>query len=121
MLPLEEACRHVPRPPPPGPEEPGAFAFADERRVHDILIGAGFHEVSFESVHLLLDIGIGRGLDAAVEAATGMGPASRALQGQPPALRAAAAESIRAALARFQVGTAVAIPGTIWIVTATNP
>lgn len=121
MLPLEEACRHVPRPAPPGPEEPGAFAFADERRVREILSGAGFREVSFESVELSLDIGVGRGLDAAVEAATGMGPASRALQGQPPELQAAAAKSIRAALARYQVGNAVALLGTIWIVGATNP
>jgi SAM-dependent methyltransferase len=121
MLPLEEACRHVPRPPPAGPEDPGAFAFADERRVRGILDGAGFGDVELEAVDLSLDIGIGRGLDAAVETATGMGPASRALDGQPPELKAAAAESIRAALMRYQVGNAVALPAAIWIVSATNP
>lgn len=121
MLPLEEVCRHVPRPPPPQPEEPGAFAFAHERRIRDILDGAGFGEVRLEAVDLPLDIAVGRGLDAAVETATGMGPASRALDGQPPELQAAAAQSIRAALARYQVGNAVALPGAIWIVTASNP
>lgn len=121
MLPLEEVCRHVPRPPAPGPEEPGAFAFADELRVRDILEGAGFGEVRFEAIDLSLDIGIGRGLDAAVEAATGMGPASRALAGQPPEVRAAAAGSVRAALALYQVGNAVSLPGAIWIVSAVNP
>lgn len=121
LLPLEEACRHVPRPPPPGPEDPGPFAFADERRVRDILNGAGFREVRLEAAGLSLDIGLGRGLDAAVETATGMGPASRALEGQPPELRAAAANSIRSALARYQVGNAVALPGAIWLVNATNP
>ncbi|HEY7889717.1 MAG TPA: class I SAM-dependent methyltransferase [Steroidobacteraceae bacterium] len=118
MLPLEEACRHVPRPPAPGPEEPGPFAFADERRVRGILDQAGFREVRLEPVDLALDIGVGRGLEAAVETVTGMGPASRALEGQPPDLRTAAAQSIRAALARFQVGNTVALPGAVWIVSA---
>lgn len=121
MLPLEEACRHVPRPPASGPEEPGAFAFADERRVRGILDGAGFTDIGLEALELSLDIGIGRGLEAAVETVTGMGPTSRALEGQPAQLRAAATESIRAALARFQVGNAIALPGAIWIVTARNP
>lgn len=121
MLPLEEACRHVPRPPAPGPEEPGAFAFADERRVRGILSSAGFGDIGLEAVEITLDIAIGGGLDAAVETSTGMGPASRALQGQPPEIRAAAADSIRAALRRYQNGNAVALPGAIWIVTATNP
>ncbi len=120
MLPLEEACRHVPRPPASAPGEPGAFAFADASRVRGILEGAGFAEVELEALELSLDIGLGRGLEVAVEAATGMGPASRALEGQPAALRAAATESIRAALARYQVGNAVALPGAIWIVTAQN-
>ncbi|HEV2270921.1 MAG TPA: class I SAM-dependent methyltransferase [Steroidobacteraceae bacterium] len=120
MLPLEEACRHVPRPPPAAPEEPGPFAFADERRVRGILDGAGFAGISLEAVDISLDIGIGRGLDAAVDTAMGMGPASRALEGQSPELRAAAAQSIRAALTRYQVGNTVALPGAIWLVTATS-
>lgn len=118
MQPLEEACRHVPRPAAAGPEEPGPFAFANEHRVRGILNGAGFTEVGLEAIDLSLDIGIGRGLDAAVETVTGMGPASRALEGQPPDLRAAATTSIRAALERYQNGNTVALPGAIWIVTA---
>lgn len=121
MLPLEEACRHVPRPPASGPREPGPFALADERRVREILDAAGFREIRVEGIDLSLDIGFGRGLDAAVEGATAMGPTVRALDGQPPELKAAAANSIRAALARFQVGNAVALPGAVWIVTATSP
>ena len=118
MLPLEEACRHVPRPAASGPEEPGPFALADERRVRGILDQAGFREVRLEPVDLSLDIAVGRGLDAAVEMVTGMGPTSRALEGQPPELRAAAAQSIRTALARFQAGDRVALPGAIWMVSA---
>lgn len=120
MLPLEEACRHVPRPAPASPEEPGPFAFADERRVRDILENTGFESVRLEAIELSLDVGIGRGLDAAVETATGIGPVSRALEGQPQELRSAAAASIRTALARYQSGNAVRLPGAIWLVTATN-
>jgi SAM-dependent methyltransferase len=120
MLPLEAACRHVPRPPASGPEEPGPFAFADERRVRAILAGAGFSDVGLEACELALDIGLGRGLEAAVEAATAIGPTSRALEGQPEHLRTAAIDSVRAALARYQVGKSVALSGAIWIVTAAN-
>ena len=121
MVPFEEVCRHVPRPPAPAPEEPGPFAFADERRVRGILHGAGFREIELEAVELSLDIGIGRGMEAAIAAATGLGPAGRALDGQPPEVRAAAVNSIRTALTRYQAGNAIALPGAIWIVSALNP
>jgi SAM-dependent methyltransferase len=121
MVPFEEVCRHVARPPAPGPEAPGPFAFADARRVRNILDEADFHEVALAAVDLSFDIGIGRGLEAAVETAMGLGPASRALDGQPAELRAEAAKSIRAALAQYQAGSAVALSGAIWIVSATNP
>lgn len=120
MLPLEEACRHVPRPPAASPEEPGPFAFADEHRVRDLLESAGFESVSLEAIDLSLDVGVGRGLDTAVETAIAIGPVSRALEGQPVELRSAAAASIRTALARYQSGNAVSLAGAIWLVTATN-
>jgi len=121
LLPLQEAYRHVPRLPEVGPEDPGPFSFAAERRVRGILEGAGFRAIELEPINLSLDLANGRGLDAAVDAALGIGPASRALDGQPAALRAAAAESIRSALAQCQVGDTVPLPGALWIVTATNP
>lgn len=121
MLPLEAVTRHVPKPPAASPEEPGPFAFADEHRVRAILQEAGFGEIRLEGAELSLDVGIGRGLEAAVQTVTGMGPTSRALEGQPPELRAAAVESIRSALSRYQVADSVSLPGAIWIVTASNP
>lgn len=121
MLPLQAAYRHVPRLPDTGPEDPGAFSFAAESRVRDILGRAGFAAVNLEPVVLTLDIAIGGGLDAAVATASGIGPTSRALEGQPPALQAAALQSIRAALVRYQAGNRLPLPGAIWIVTAVNP
>lgn len=121
MLSLEAAYRHVPRLPEVGPEDPGAFSFAAEPRVRDLLGRAGFAGVQLEPVGLTLDVAIGGGLEAAVATAVGIGPTSRALDGQPEALQAAAIQSIRAALGRYLVGNRVPLAGAIWIVTATNP
>ncbi len=121
MLPLQEAYRHVPRLPEVGPEDPGAFSFAPARRVRDVLGRAGFGAIELEPLELSFDLAIGAGLDTAVGTATGIGPTSRALEGQPAALQAAAIESIRAALAECQVGSRVPLGGAIWIVTAINP
>ena len=73
-----------------------------------------------ERADLDLDIATGRGLDAALESALAIGPASRALEGQPPNLVAAATQSIRAALAAHLTGNKVPLGGSIWIVTAAN-
>jgi SAM-dependent methyltransferase len=118
MAPLMAVYKHVPKMPPVGPEDPGPFAFASEERVMRILNGAGFVDVAIEPQNLAMDIAIGRGLDAAVDGALQIGPASRALQGHPPETYEAAKASIREALAPFLKGQAVTLPGAIWIVTA---
>jgi SAM-dependent methyltransferase len=120
MTPLQAAYQHVPKLPQLGPEDPGPFSFASEARVHRILGEAGFSGIAMEVCDLTLDVAIGRGLDAAVESALQIGPASRALEGQPADVIAAAARSIREALAPFARGQAVALPASIWIVTARN-
>jgi ubiquinone/menaquinone biosynthesis C-methylase UbiE len=118
MAPLQAAYKHVPKLPQLGPEDPGPFSFAAEQRVHRILGEAGFSAIAMEPCNLSLDVAVGRGLDAAVESALEIGPASRALQGQPSDLRAAAAKSIREALAPFAKGNTVPLAAAIWIVTA---
>ena len=118
MAPLQAAYKHVPKLPPQGPEDPGPFAFASEERVHRILGAAGFSGIAMEACPLSLDVAIGRGLDAAVQGALEIGPAHRALEGQPPEVVAAATSSIREALAPFARGDTVPLPGSIWIVTA---
>jgi SAM-dependent methyltransferase len=118
MTPLQAVYQHVPKMPPQGPEDPGPFAFASEARVQRILDEAGFAKIAMEPCGVTLDIAIGRGLEAAVESALEIGPASRALQGQPAELRAAAKDTVREVLAPFAKGQAVPLPGSIWIVTA---
>ena len=118
MTPLQAVYKHVPKLPQQGPEDPGPFAFASEARVHRILGEAGFTGIAMEPCPLSLDIAIGGGLDAAVQSALEIGPASRALEGALPEIRAAAANSIRDVLAPLVKGNAVPLPASIWIVTA---
>lgn len=118
MAPLQAVYRHVPKLPQQGPEDPGPFAFASEARVQRILDEAGFTGIALEPCHFTLDLAIGRGLDAAVEAVLEIGPANRALEGQPPEVREAAKGSIREALAPFARGDTVPLGGSIWMVTA---
>jgi len=118
MTPLQAVYQHVPKLPQMAPEDPGPFAFASEARVGRILGEAGFKDVALEACPLALDLAIGRGLEAAVQGALEIGPASRALDGHPDEVRAAAANSVREALARFVDGSSVWLPGSIWLVTA---
>jgi SAM-dependent methyltransferase len=118
MAPLHAAYKHVPKLPKQGPEDPGPFAFASETRVHRILGEAGFSGIEMEPCNLALDVAIGRGLEAAVQGALEIGPASRALEGHPADVRAAAMNSIREALTPFAKGQTVPLPASIWIVTA---
>jgi SAM-dependent methyltransferase len=118
MTPLQAVYKHAPRLPQPGPEDPGPFAFASEARVNRILNEAGFSRIGMEACDLSLDVAGGRGVDAAVEAALEIGPAARALDGQPPDVISAAAVSIREALEPFARGQSVPLPASVWIVTA---
>jgi len=118
MAPLQAIYQHVPKLPPQGPEDPGPFAFASEERVSRILGEAGYRRIEMEPVALSFDIAVGRGLDAAVQAALQIGPGSRALDGHPPETRAAAAKSVKEMLTPYVRGQSVPRAGSIWIVTA---
>jgi SAM-dependent methyltransferase len=120
MAPLQAVYKHVPKLPQLGPEDPGPFSFASEARVNRVLGEAGFSGVAMEPCDLLLDVAVGQGLDAAVQGALEIGPASRALQDQPPDVVAAATASIREALALFASGQSVLLRASIWIVTASG-
>jgi SAM-dependent methyltransferase len=118
MTPLQAVYKHVPKLPQMGPEDPGPFAFASEERVRRILAGAGYKDVAMEACPLSLDLAIGRGLEAAVQGALEIGPASRALEGFDATVRAAAVNSVRETLTPFAKAQSVCLPGSIWIVTA---
>jgi SAM-dependent methyltransferase len=118
MLPLQAVYKHAPKLPQQGPEDPGPFSFASEARVNRILGEAGFTGIEMEPCNFALDMAIGRGLDVAVQSALEIGPSARALAEQPAEVVAAAAQSIREAFAPHVRGQTVALPASIWIVTA---
>ena len=118
MTALQAVYQHVPKLPQQGPNDPGPFSFASEARVKRILSDAGFAGVAMEPCALSLDIAMGQGLDAAVTSALEIGPASRALEGQPADVRAAATQSVRDILAPLVRGETVPLGASIWIVTA---
>ena len=120
-VPLNAAYEHVPPLPKPGPEDPGPFSFADPARVQRILTRAGFIDVALQPLDPLFDLAAGLGLEEAVRSVLEIGPSSRALQDQPPAIRDAVAVSVRHALEPYVDGTAVRLPGAVWLVTAHNP
>ncbi len=121
MVPVEAAYAHVPRPPKPGPKDPGAFSFADPARVQRILGGAGFAEVALEPHDLTFDIAAGGGLDAAAGNMLEIGPASRAITNASVAIREKVAAAVREALTPYGQGKTVKLGAAIWIVTAKNP
>ena len=116
QVPLHAAYEHVARLPKPGPEDPGPISFADPERVTRILTAAGFAKPRFTPKEFMFDIAGGRGMDDAVNQAMTIGPASRAIKDQPDDVVAKVRESIRAALAPYAKGSAVALPGAIWLV-----
>jgi hypothetical protein len=118
MTPLQAVYQHVPKLPPQEPDAPSPFAFASEARVTRILREAGFNGIAMDQHAVSLDIAIGKGLEVAVQSAFEIGPASRALEGYPPDVREAARQSVRDILAPYQRGDHVALPGSIWLVTA---
>src|SRR6516165_29814 len=65
-MPSLEASKHVPPLPEVGPEDPGPFSFADEKRVRRILHEAGYDDIELKPNEFDLDIALGRGLDTAV-------------------------------------------------------
>jgi ubiquinone/menaquinone biosynthesis C-methylase UbiE len=121
MIPLQAVYQFTPRLPELGPEDPGPFSFASEERVRRVLSSAGFAEIALTPRDLALDIAVGRGLEAAVEQAIAIGPASRALREQPPDIVEAATGAVRAALAPHIKDGRAPLAAAIWIVSARNP
>jgi ubiquinone/menaquinone biosynthesis C-methylase UbiE len=111
------AVRHLLPPiPVPGPEDPGPFSWADPDRVHRILEGAGFREISLTALDPLIQLG-GRATEAA-QFMMLFGPLTRLL----PALPAPQRDAVRSALEVFFQGLGtpqgVVLPAANWVVRA---
>jgi hypothetical protein len=81
-LPMHAVSRHLPPRPTPDPQAPGMFAFADPRRVSQVLTAAGWTSPRLDKLNLDLDIAAGRGLEQAVVQSTQIGAVNSWLRGQ---------------------------------------
>src|SRR5262245_49689673 len=113
------AVRHL-LPPitPPGPEEPGQFSWGDARRVHRILEGAGFQDVSLTPHDPPMALA---GPGGAAEAASFMsrvGPVVRAMGEASEEQRREVRAALETFFRRHEGPQGVALQGAIWIVTA---
>jgi SAM-dependent methyltransferase len=121
LEPLQAAYDHVPKLPGLSPYAPDDFAFASQDWLEHVVSEAGLRRIRLERCDLTLDISGGQGLEGAALSALAIGPASRAVEGQPPEAVAAAAGAISEALSGYARGVAVMVPASVWIVTAVDP
>lgn len=121
-IPVDVVRKHVDLPPPPGPEDPGEFAFGDADRINRIMSEAGFTDVSIEAFEPPITLAGGMNLDDTVEFTMLMGPASRAIaaSGDDEDLRQKLGTDLRAALAPYDSGNGVVMDAACWIVSAKN-
>ena len=118
-LPVAAARKHLAElPPPPGPDEPGPFSFADSARIQRVLTSAGFTRVACEKFDPLLAYGADP--KEAADYLTQMGPIGSVLQEHPEALRAAVAETLAVTLEAKREPAGIRLPAAVWIVTARN-
>ena len=101
---------------------PGPFSMADADTTSEILLHAGFDEVSLRRCDI--PILIGRDVDEAIDLVMSLGPAGEILRlaGDRAAhLHGQVIAALREGLAEFEVPDGVRAPASTWIVTASVP
>lgn len=116
--PLKAIRELLPAAPPPPPNAPGTFAFADGERLNGILARAGFAPVTIRPVDYTVHLAQTGGLDVAVRFSMQLGPAGSALADVTDDVRSLAAERLNVALAPHEKHGAVTLRGAIWLVDA---
>ena len=118
LVPLTAAKPLLPPITPPGPEDPGQFAFADPERVRRILGAAGFRDVTFtpHDPDMVL-AGPGGATDAAAFSAQ-LGPVSRALAEAAESLKQTVRNALADEFRRHDGPNGISLPAAIWIVSA---
>jgi SAM-dependent methyltransferase len=113
-IPMAAARHRLPPMPPPTPNAPGPFAFADEGRVRGILEAAGFAEVAMTRQDGEMG---GNSLEDSLKVALRVGPLGAALR-EHPHLLPEAREDVTAAYLPLVRDGAVWMRAATWIVTA---
>ena len=107
-------------PAPADPLAPGPFAFADEQRLSGILADAGFGAIEVQRLDAAVLLGATP--RAAAENAAGFGPVSHLLRDVGAEHLPTLLDAIEQTLIPFAAADgSVSLPGSTWIVSATNP
>jgi ubiquinone/menaquinone biosynthesis C-methylase UbiE len=115
-VPMRAAQPHLPPIERPGPEDPGQYSFGDRARVERILTGAGFKDVSFAPVDLMLNQG--RDIPDVLERISEFGPLARLFRETTPEQVAKAKAAIADALKPHAKADGVNLAGACWLVRA---
>lgn len=122
VLPLEAARPLLSEvPPPPEPDAPGPFAFADRARMQTILERSGYRDVDIKAHDTELVFAGRSDIEGAVDLALQVGPLSRALAALPEVNQARVRDAVRDAFAPYHEPAGVTLPAATWIVTARRP
>jgi SAM-dependent methyltransferase len=118
-VPMGAAAKLLTLPPPPAPDAPGPFSFADAGRVRRILDAAGFEAIELEPVDLAMTPA-GGDPDRAAELFLDVGPLGSALRevGAGPALREQVREAVRKAFEPHVRAGRVELGSAVWLVQA---
>jgi SAM-dependent methyltransferase len=113
------AVQHLLPPlPAPGPEDPGPFSWADPVRVHRILEGAGFRDVSLTAFDWPAQLASRGGVTEAADFMLVFGPLTRILPTLPAQQQEAVRSTLESYFKSFDGPQGVALPATNWIVQA---
>jgi ubiquinone/menaquinone biosynthesis C-methylase UbiE len=114
--PFAAALELLPKQEPMDPHAPGPFAFADQQRLMNIFMKAGFAEFKGEKLDTVMNMGAS--LDDAVAASLSIGPLARATAEVDEPTRGKIAQRVRDTLGKFETASGITPPAACWLVEA---
>jgi SAM-dependent methyltransferase len=114
-----EAVRHLLPPlPTPGPEDPHPFSWADPARVHRILEGGGFREVSLTPLDSKIRLAPPGRIADAIDFMMAFGPLTRVVPNLPAEQQSAVRAELEGFFRRYDGPQGIVLPAANWIVQA---
>jgi len=117
--PISVATQYLERPDPPGPDDPGPFAFRDPQRVKAILSDAGYTNVEMVANRLALQFE--PDIEGTVSKLLQIGPMSQPVAQASEEVRARVRDNLATAIEGYLTDEGVKIGSASWIVSADNP
>lgn len=118
MVPTAAALTVLPAPEAPPADAPGPFAFGDKDRLNRILTDAGFSGISIDSLEIDMEVGGGKGIEAAGRELTRTGPLARMVIDLSDELRERVTDAVIQALEAHASGGKVSLGSRTWLVSA---